>query len=111
MPVQAPLPQQYGEAAVAVHCHGLVVQRESLHVTGWEPAPSPQQKRWLGVPPCLPRQSDGQLRQSSPFPASQMPLPQLAPLPAMQSFAQPWQFSPVSQVPLELHVGHPVQLA
>lgn len=78
-------------------------QRESLHATGFWPSPSPQQNRPFGWPFCLPLQSLGHDTQSSPSPASQMPLPQLAPLPLEQSAGQDAQSSPDSQIPLPQH--------
>jgi hypothetical protein len=81
-----------------------------LHESGFCPPPSPQQKRFEGLPLCLPRQSAGQETQSSPLPASQMPLPHRGPEFARQSFGQPLQFSPASHTPLLLHTTQLVQV-
>ena len=47
--VEVPSPQQYS-TTVEPHWKPPVVQRVSLHPTGVSPSPSPQQKRWPGLP-------------------------------------------------------------
>ena len=59
----------------------------------------------LCPPPWLPAQSDGQVTQFSPSPASHRPLPQLAPLDCAQSAGQLTQSSPISHVPLLLQLA------
>ena len=98
-------------AGIEVQEKPLVLQRASEQETGFGPSPSPQQKRLLGLPLVLPLQSDGHDRQSSPSPASQIPLPQLAPgvVKVGQSAAHELQSSPLSQSPLPQTAGQPVQ--
>ena len=94
VPAQVPSPQQV-EAVVVVqlpHC-------EALQPTLPMPPAAPQQKRPFGLPPWRPLQSAAQVRQFSPPPASQIPLPQVAP-PAVQSAAHDAQVSVVLQMPL-----------
>ncbi len=96
-------------AGVDVQVFPLAAQRESLQPTGDWPSPSPQQYRLFGLP-CLPLQSPGQLRQSSPSAVSQISFPQTAPpLNDRQSSAQLLQSSPDSHVPSLSHVGQPPQ--
>ena len=74
-PLHTPSPQhELIDCVVHAAPHWLVLQP-----TGFDPE-NPQQKRWFGLPPWRPLQSDGQLTQLSPLPASQMPLPQTAPV-------------------------------
>jgi hypothetical protein len=111
-PPQALSPQQYvvGTVGLSVHWKPAAVHTEFEHGTGFEPSPSPQQYRLEGLPLCLPAQSDGQLTQSSPLPASHTPLPHWAPVedPETQSLGQLLQSSPRSHTPSLSHVTHPV---
>jgi hypothetical protein len=111
-PSQTRSPQQYepGTAGTVVHWNPPEVHRASAQPTGFEPSPSPQQYRLDGLPLWTPAQSDGQDTQSSPSPASQMPLPQTAPLevPDGQSDGQLVQSSPASHTPSLSQVVHPV---
>jgi hypothetical protein len=75
LPLQTPSPQQeLIDCVVHAVPHWLASQP-----TGFDPE-KPQQKRVFGLPPWRPLQSAGQLTQLSPLPASQMPLPQTAPV-------------------------------
>ena len=65
-----------------------LVHRESEHPTGFDPSPSPQQKRPEGFPVCTPLQSSGHDTQSSPLLGSHTPLPHAPPTPLMQSLGQ-----------------------
>ena len=90
-------PEPWG---VSVQLKPPEVQRVSAQPTGVSP-PNPQQKRPLGLPLWTPVQSWGQLRQSSPSPASQRPLPQVAAGRSNdgQSAPQLAQSSPASHTP------------
>jgi hypothetical protein len=57
------------------------------------------------LPFCLPLQSAGQDRQSSPFATSHTPFPQAAPALDAQSLAQYPQSSPASQMPSPSQIG------
>jgi hypothetical protein len=95
-----PSPQQRSVGSF-VHDHQLDSHRMSAQETGLTPPPAPQQNHPLMGQYCLPLQSAEQVRQSSPSPASQTPLPQTAPLPAApQSSGQVQLLSVVSHVPL-----------
>jgi len=85
VPSQTVSPQHEPIAGTLVQETPPSEQRLSPQSSGFWPSPSPQQKRLLGLPFCLPLQSSGQETQSSPSPASQTPLPQSAPDPPAQA--------------------------
>jgi hypothetical protein len=109
-PLHIPSPQHAGGAGASRHIHPPVPQSASLQLRGFTPSPSPQQKRFARFPLWRPLQSIGQITQSSPSPALQMPSPQEAPALDAQSLGQPMQSSPGSHTPSKSQTGHPVQL-
>src|SRR5262245_8903001 len=96
LPLQTPSPQHTLPDWVVQAPH-----RVGSQPTGFAP-PDPQQKRREGRPLWRPAQSAGQETQFSPLPASQMPFPHTAPLPA-QSAGQLVHVSEASHMPL-VHV-------
>jgi hypothetical protein len=96
----SPSPQQRSVGSF-VQVHQFELHRKSAQETGFTPPPAPQQNHPEKVPYCLPLQSAGHVRQSSPSPASHTLFPHSAPVPpAPQSSGQLQPDSPLSHAPL-----------